>query len=213
MIILNLTWFGQSCFLLESNNGKKILTDPFDTTLGYKSYSGAVDVVTISHHHFDHDYVKNLPENTIIFDKPGAYKYENIEIIGFPSYHDNLKGAARGKNTIFTFKMDNLKICHLGDLGYILSEDEINSLGNIDVLLIPVGGNFTIDGDEAAKLCKKINSKIVIPMHYKTPLTSLPIDGVDKFILNMKNGEKLHESKLVIKENLRGNNRVLIPTI
>lgn len=210
---MNLTWFGQSCFLIETNESKKILTDPFDATLGYRPYKGAVDIVTISHHHFDHDCTQNLPDNTIILDKTGTYKYENIEITGFLSYHDKLKGAARGKNTIFIIKIDNLKICHLGDLGYILSEDEINSLGNIDVLLIPVGGNFTIDGNEAAELCKKINSKIVIPMHYKTPLTSLPIDGVDKFILNMKNGEKLHESKLVIEEHLSGTNKVIIPTI
>lgn len=210
---MNLTWFGQSCFLIETNENKKILTDPFDATLGYKQYNGAVDIVTISHHHFDHDFTKNLPDDTIILDKPGTYKYENIKITGFPSYHDKLKGAARGKNTIFILEIDNLRICHLGDLGYILSADEINSLGNIDVLLIPVGGNFTIDGSEASELCKKISSKIVVPMHYKTPLTSLPIDGVDKFILNMKNGEKLHESKLVIEENLSGTNKVIIPTI
>lgn len=210
---MNLTWFGQSCFLIETDENKKILTDPFDETLGYKPYKGPVDIVTISHHHFDHDCTKNLPEDTIILDKTGTYKYENLEITGFPSYHDKHKGAARGKNTIFTFKIDNLKICHLGDLGYVLSQDEINSIGNIDVLLVPVGGNFTIDGDEAAELCKKINSKIVVPMHYKTPLTSLPIDGVDKFILNMKNGEKLHENKLVIEENLSKTNKVVIPTI
>lgn len=210
---MNLTWFGQSCFLIETDENKKILTDPFDETLGYKPYKGAADIITISHHHFDHDCIKNFPENIIIFDKPGTYKYENIEIVGFPSYHDDLKGAARGKNIIFTFKIDNIKICHLGDLGYILSEDEVNSLGNIDVLLVPVGGNFTIDGNEAAKLCMKINSKIVIPMHYKTPLISLPIDGIDKFILNMKNGEKLHESKLIIEKNLSGTNKVLMPTL
>lgn len=210
---MQITWFGQSCFLIKSYDGVVILTDPFDNKIGYKPYNGFADVVTISHHHFDHDYTKNLSEDTKIIDSTGVFNFQNVKIEGIPSYHDKVKGAARGNNTIFVFQVDNLRICHLGDLGYILNDDEINLLGDIDILLIPVGGNFTINAREAAELCRKLQSKIVIPMHYKTSLISLPLDGVDKFILEMKNGEKMIENKISILDKPSGVNEVKILNI
>lgn len=210
---MQITWFGQSCFLIKSDDGVTILTDPFDSKLGYKPYTGFADIVTISHHHFDHDCTKNLSGATKIIDDTGSFNFKTIKIEGIPSYHDKVKGAARGKNTIYVFEIDNLKVCHLGDLGCILSDDEVKLLKDIDVLLIPVGGNFTIDGREAAKICSKIQSKIVIPMHYKTSLISFPFDGVDKFILEMKNGENIPDNKITISEKPNGVNQVKILNI
>lgn len=210
---MEITWFGQSCFLIKTSKNKFILTDPFDEKIGYKAYTGPADVVTISHHHFDHDCTTKLSEGTKILDTPGEYNWEDIYIKGFPSYHDKQKGALRGKNTIFTIEADGLRICHLGDLGYVLTDEEIKALGKIDVLLIPVGGNFTIDGNEASELCLKMKSKIVIPMHFKTSLISLPIEGAEKFILRMKNGEKTYDNKISITEKPTGVNEVKILSI
>ncbi|AYD39140.1 MBL fold metallo-hydrolase [Clostridium fermenticellae] len=202
-------WLGHSSFLLEDSNGRKILTDPFDETVGYECCNEKVDIVSISHHHFDHDYVDNLKYDNII-DKPGSFNLCNIKITGLQSYHDKVKGAKRGENTIFIFEMDGYRICHLGDLGYILSSDEINKLGNIDVLLIPIGGNYTIDGHEASELAKLVKSHILIPMHYKTPLLSFKLDGLENFLLYMKNGERVNSNTLVLNGPLSGINIVKI---
>lgn len=187
---MKITWLGHSSFLIEDSKGRKILTDPFDESLGYKTFNGDVDVVTISHHHFDHDYTKNLDlSKTQILDKTGIFNLCDIPIMGFPSFHDEVKGGKRGENNIYIFTVDGYKICHLGDLGYILSKEEVRSLGNIDILLIPVGGNYTLDSKKAYELTKILNSHIIIPMHYKTPLLSFPLDGVENFLTFMKNAK------------------------
>ena len=200
---MEITWLGHSCFLLQDSKGRKLLTDPFDTTLGYEIYKGSPDIVTISHQHFDHNYTKELNGNYKILDKVGMFYICDIPIKGTPSYHDKDKGAKRGDNIIFTFKMDDYTLCHLGDLGHSLSNDDIDAIGNVDILFIPVGGNYTIDGKEASEVTKKINPKIVIPMHYKTPLVSFPIDGVEKFLMYMKNASKIDSNTLIINDEIK----------
>lgn len=207
---MEITWLGHSSFLIEDSKGKKILTDPFDESLGYDIFSGNADIVTISHHHFDHDYIKNITKNVPVIDKPGFFNYCDIPITGITSYHDKMKGAKRGENNIFIFQVDEYRICHLGDLGYILSNNEISKLGQIDILLIPVGGNYTIDGSEAAALSKAIHSHIVIPMHYKTPELSFQLDGLEDFLINMKNGEKIASNKFTINSKFIEYNQVKI---
>lgn len=192
---MKITWLGHSSFLIEDSKGRKILTDPFDESVGYKTFNGDVDVVTISHHHFDHDYTKNLDSSKVhILDKVGAFNLCDIPIIGFPSFHDETKGTKRGENTIYVITVDDYKLCHLGDLGHALSKDEIISLGNIDILLIPVGGNYTIDAKAAYELTKSLKSHIIIPMHYKTPALSFPLDGVENFLTFMKNVKKSNDN-------------------
>ncbi|MFT5873949.1 MAG: L-ascorbate metabolism protein UlaG (beta-lactamase superfamily) [Clostridium sp.] len=200
---MKITWLGHSCFLLENSNGRKLLTDPFDTTLGYERYKGSLDVVTISHQHFDHNYTKGLSGNYKIIDKISDFYECDIPIKGTPSYHDKDKGAKRGDNIIFTFRMDGYTLCHLGDLGHALSDEDIEAIGSVDILFIPVGGNYTIDGKEASEVTKKINPKIVIPMHYKTPLVSFPIDGVEKFLMYMKNASKIDSNTLIINDEIK----------
>lgn len=192
---MKITWLGHSSFLIEDSKGRKILTDPFDESVGYKTFNGDVDVVTISHHHFDHDFTKNLDSSKVhILDKVGAFNLCDIPIMGFPSFHDETKGTKRGENTIYVITVDGYKICHLGDLGHTLSKDEIISLGNIDILLIPVGGNYTIDAKTAYELTKSLKSRIIIPMHYKTPALSFPLDGVENFLTFMKNVKKSNDN-------------------
>ncbi|MBU3143228.1 MBL fold metallo-hydrolase [Clostridium sp. CF012] len=200
---MEITWLGHSCFLLQDSKGRKLLTDPFDTTLGYEIYKGSPDIVTISHQHFDHNYTKELDGNYKVIDKIGIFNICDIPIKGTPSYHDKNKGSKRGDNIIFTFKMEDYTFCHLGDLGHSLSDDDIDAIGSVDILFIPVGGNYTIGGKEAAEVTKKINPKIVIPMHYKTSLVSFPLDGVEAFLMHMKNAVKIDSNTLIISGELR----------
>lgn len=195
---MEITWLGHSCFLLKDSQGRKLLTDPFDTTLGYESYKDSLDIVTISHQHFDHNYYKDLKGNYELLDKVGMFYVGDIPIKGIPSYHDKDKGAKRGDNIIFIFKMDNYSLCHLGDLGHILTENDIDAIGDVDILFVPVGGNYTIDGKEASEVTRKINPKIVIPMHYKTSRVDFPLDGVEPFLMYMKNASKTGSNTLIV---------------
>lgn len=204
-----ITWLGHSSFLIEDSHGRKVLTDPFDKSVGYKLFEGDVDLVTVSHHHFDHDYTEKINYDNLI-DKSGFFNLSDIPVTGIPSYHDKVKGAKRGENIIFILDIDGYKVCHLGDLGYVLSPEEIQSLGHIDVLFIPIGGNYTIDGKEASQVAKAINSPIVIPMHYKTPLLSFELEGLENFLTYMKNGEKVGSNKLVIEGLLENKSIVKI---
>jgi L-ascorbate metabolism protein UlaG (beta-lactamase superfamily) len=206
---MKIKWLGHSSFLLEDSMGHKLLTDPFDETVGYKVFRGKVDLITISHSHFDHNYTKNI-EYSHIINKPGSFNLCGIPIIGIPSYHDKVNGAKRGKNIIFIIEMDGYRICHLGDIGYVLSRDKVKELGSIDVLFIPVGGNFTIDGKEAAALAKSINSHIVIPMHYKTSPLTFELDGLEKFLKYARNAERVKNNTLIIENNLQEYNSVKI---
>ncbi|MCY6959214.1 MBL fold metallo-hydrolase [Clostridium brassicae] len=207
---MKITWLGHSSFLIEDSKGRRLLTDPFDESVGYKIFDEEVDLVSISHHHFDHDYIDKLKGNPKIIDKVGLFNLCDIPLKGIPSFHDDVKGTKRGENIIFVFEIDGYKICHLGDLGHELSQDYINKIGNIDILLIPVGGNYTIDGKAAAKVAKEINSKIIIPMHYKTPHLSFPLEGVETFIINMENGERINNCSLIIDKNILDKNTVKI---
>ncbi len=205
-----ITWLGHSSFLIEDSKGRKILTDPFDETVGYDVYRGTPDIVTISHHHFDHGYVALLPREAKILDAPGSYEFDGIRITGLPSFHDKSEGSKRGRNTIFIIEADGYRVCHLGDLGYVLSEPEIKSLGKVDVLMIPVGGVFTIDSGEAAELAKAVGSHIILPMHYKTPAIDFEISGVEPFLSRMGDFEKVGSARLDLHGELKGFSKVKI---
>lgn len=207
---MEITWYGHSCFLIKDSKGRKLLTDPFDSSVGYPKPNIVVDVVTISHNHFDHNCTENLPGTPNVINKCGNFYICDIPINGIPSFHDKVRGAKRGENIIYLFEIDGFRLCHLGDLGHLLTEDDINKLGEIDVLFIPVGGNFTIDGKEASTVAKMINSHIVVPMHYKTRALSFPIDGVETFITNMQSGEQIGGHTMILNEKEKKYNLVKI---
>ncbi|MCM8787779.1 MAG: MBL fold metallo-hydrolase [Candidatus Omnitrophica bacterium] len=181
---MKISWLGHAAFLLETTSGTKIITDPYQTG----SYSGAVkydpinikpNIVTVSHQHFDHNYIDKMRGANIV-DKEGVYKILDVEIEGILSYHDNKKGAERGKNIIFIIKADNLKVVHFGDLG--TTDLNYEKLKDIDVAFLPVGGTFTIDASYATAILEKINPRITIPMHFKTKKLLFDIDPVDIFL-------------------------------
>lgn len=212
---MEITYLGHSSFLIKDSKGRMLLMDPHDESVGYPTYKGKVDVVTISHHHADHDYIKEIQGEPEILDKLGFFNLCDIPITGMHSYHDTSNGIKRGDNTIYAFEMDGYKLCHLGDLGHLLTKDVVEMLGIIDILFVPVGGNYTINGEEAFQVCKQLKSHIVIPMHYKTQYSNFPIDGVEDFLSKMKNGERVNSNTLTFNEKLTGINavKILNPTI
>ncbi|MFX0548350.1 MBL fold metallo-hydrolase [Hathewaya histolytica] len=199
---MKIKWLGHSSFLIISKNNKKILIDPFDDTIGYEVYKEKADIVLISHHHFDHNCLQYVRGDYVVIDSHGEFLIDDIKIKGFKSYHDKFNGSKRGENTIFKVEVDGITLCHLGDLGHLLTLKEIQTLGNINILLIPVGGNYTIDNKEAYSLCRSIKSNLVIPMHYKTPRLNFELSGIEDFLINFTHSEKI-DSNILDIENLQ----------
>jgi L-ascorbate metabolism protein UlaG (beta-lactamase superfamily) len=167
---MKIKWFGQSCFLLTAGDGAKLLMDPFkaDSHLSYNQVNERVDMVSVSHDHFDHNYTAALPGNPEVV-KGGVEKdVKGIKVRGISVFHDEAGGKQRGGNTVFCVEIDGINICHLGDLGHRLLVDQLAAVGKVDVLLVPVGGVFTIDVETANAVCEDIKPRIAIPMHYKT---------------------------------------------
>lgn len=179
---MKIKWLGHSCFLITGENGVRILTDPFDETVGYQLPAVEADIVTSSHDHFDHNHIGVVKGDFVHLNEPGPYRERDIEIRGIGSYHDGQGGQKRGDNIIFTFRLEGISVCHLGDLGHLLEDEQIRAIGPVDILLVPVGGTYTIDYRQAVDLIGQLEPKLVIPMHYKTPALGFDIDGVDKFL-------------------------------
>jgi L-ascorbate metabolism protein UlaG (beta-lactamase superfamily) len=200
---MNITWYGQSCFRLQGKD-VTLVTDPFSKETGLKPPSGVADIVTISHKHFNHNNPDAIKGEPFIVDGPGEYEFKKIVIRGIESYHDSEKGAERGGNTIFTVLMDEIRFCHLGDLGQkTLETEQLKAIGEVDVLFVPVGGVFTINIKEAKDIIGQIEPRIIIPMHYKIAgvkgeLTKL--DDIKPFCqeYNLKPSDTV--SKLVLKK-------------
>jgi L-ascorbate metabolism protein UlaG (beta-lactamase superfamily) len=201
---MKIKWFGQSCFLITAENGTKILTDPFKDMMGYKLPEMEADIVSISHNHRDHNYVNAAKGNFELINKPGGFSKNGIAIQGVETFHDKVSGARKGKNLVFKFEMDQINLCHLGDLGHILNSAQIEAIGKVDILFLPVGGGFTIDARDAVQVMRQLNPAIVIPMHYRTKALGLLgclFGKVDRFI--SASGLKAGECKVL--EINRGN--------
>jgi len=198
---MKIKWYGHSAFLITSDKGVKIVTDPYEPgafggQLSYGQIKDQADLVLTSHDHADHNYTKDLPGTPQVVKGSGSKTVKGISIKGIATYHDPSKGSERGANTIFTFSVDGMKICHLGDLGHILSEKELAEIGPVDVLLIPVGGFFTIDPAEAARVAEQIKPKILIPMHFKTKKCEFPIAPVEDFLKGKTNTRRPQASEV-----------------
>ena len=199
---MKIKWLGHAAFLVSSDTGVKIVCDPYSLGGGidYGQIQESADVVTVSHRHHDHDNVADVKGKPDVLDAPGSRDLRGIDFKGIASYHDGVKGKQRGENTIFCFTVDGVKICHLGDLGHELDISQAAEIGNMDILLVPVGGFYTIDAKEATKVCEKLKPRLVIPMHYKTDKCSYPVAGVDDFLKGRKNVRRLGVSEMEIKK-------------
>ncbi|HIE09402.1 MAG TPA: MBL fold metallo-hydrolase [Armatimonadetes bacterium] len=208
---MRIEWLGHACFLITASDGTKILTDPYDPSVGYRDIGVDADVVTVSHAHYDHNYVSGVGGSPEVVDGPGKRTVKGIEFLGVEAFHDTSGGAQRGRNTIFAFEVDGLRVCHLGDLGHPLTEDQRREIGEVDVLLVPVGGYFTIGPKEAWEVIEQLKPKVVIPMHFKTPSVSLPISPVDEFLSGKPNVRRLGKSEVELtKESLPAETEVWV---
>lgn len=163
---MDITYLGHSSFRLRGK-AASVVTDPFDPgKVGIKFPKVSADIVTVSHDHFDHNNVGAINDVKRVVDGPGEYEISDVSIIGVPTFHDDKKGNERGKNTVYILEIDQLRIVHLGDLGHKLSEDMLEEIGNVDILMLPVGGVYTIGPSEAAEVARSIEASITIPMHY-----------------------------------------------
>ena len=199
---MTITWFGQSCFRIEAKEGS-MLIDPFSPDIGLKPPKIKDDLVLVSHNHYDHNNVEDAPAETFIIKNPGEYEKNGIAVLGIHSYHDKTEGKERGPNTIYVIKAEDMTVCHLGDLGQEkLDEKQVEEIGDVDILMIPVGGSYTINYKEALEVISQIEPKIVIPMHYKVKDLNIEIESADKFVKELGlTPEKVDKFKIV-KKNL-----------
>ena len=199
-----ISWAGQSCFQISVSNSKDhsadIVIDPFDDKAGLKVPNFSADILLTTHDHHDHNNLKAVKGDPFLIQGPGEYEVKGVFIKGIPSWHDDKEGKERGKNTIYVFEAEDLKFCHLGDLGQKqLTDEQLEKINAVDVLMIPVGGEFTISSSEAQKIISQIEPKIVIPMHYALPKLKENLEGVDKFLKAMGKDAIAPADKLTVK--------------
>lgn len=208
-------WLGHSSFLIIASNGTKIITDPYEPGafgggISYGPIKTAPDIVTVSHDHADHGYVEGLPNHFSVVSHAGTTTIQGIEFKGIESFHDPEQGGLRGRNIIFNMSIDGIHVCHLGDLGHILTPDQVNQIGHVDILLIPVGGYYTIDAKEADRVADQLSPKVLIPMHYCTEECSFPIAPVDEFLAGKENVRRLDSSEYQIAKDQLPDVRVIV---
>ncbi|MBI2625406.1 MAG: MBL fold metallo-hydrolase [Candidatus Nealsonbacteria bacterium] len=202
---MHIVWKGQACFQITASISKEekvnIVIDPFDESIGLRVPNLEAQILLSTHDHRDHNNIKAASGEYFLIKGPGEYERKEVFVRGIPSYHDSEGGAKRGPNTIYTIKAEDLVLCHLGDIGQKeLSPEQIDEIGSVDVLMVPVGGVFTVDGKEAAHIVSQIEPSIVIPIHYKIPKLKIGLEGPDKFLKAMGAKSLLPEPKLIIKK-------------
>ncbi|MEO8956974.1 MAG: MBL fold metallo-hydrolase [Ktedonobacteraceae bacterium] len=199
---MEITWLGHSCFQLRGKT-VTVITDPFPPQPGYSLGKVTAPIVTLSHNHAGHNYVQGVGGNPYVVQGPGEYEISEVLITGVASYHDNKRGQEHGRNTIYVIHMDDLVICHLGDLGHILQEEQLEEVADADVLLIPIGGHHTINATQAAEVISQVEPRVIIPMHYRTAAVEGQrdsLDPLDKFCREM--GVEMNpQPKLVVTRN------------
>ncbi|MBC8274255.1 MAG: MBL fold metallo-hydrolase [Chloroflexi bacterium] len=207
---MEITWLGHSCFRIK---GKEItvITDPCHPSLGYSLSKLQANIVTLSHFHPGHCYTEAITSEFKEIKVPGEYELKGVVITGIATWHDAVQGEKLGKNTVYLLEMDGMTLCHLGDLGHLLASELIEDMGDIDVLLLPVGGVSTIGGSTAAEIVRRLTPNVVIPMHYKTAALAKELEPVDKFLKEVGIKEQVSQPKLsVSRSNMPTSTQVVI---
>ncbi len=200
---MKITWIGHSCFLIEGQD-VTIITDPYDEHVPYKAPSFPADVVTVSHEHFDHNAVNRVPGSPEIIRGAGEHTAHGIKFTGIRTFHDEEQGKKRGENTIFTFTIDGITLAHFGDLGHLLNAEQLSQLAAVEIVMIPVGGYFTIDATQAEEIVGQLpHVKVILPMHYKTDVLGpdFPIDTVEKFTSRMQNIVEIGSEEVTLTQD------------
>jgi L-ascorbate metabolism protein UlaG (beta-lactamase superfamily) len=207
---VNIKWLGHAAFLIEGTVPKhgrlRIVTDPYqaggyDGNVRYAPIREPADIVTVSHEHPDHNDVKQIPGAPIVVRKTGRHEVKGLTIEGILTCHDETSGRQRGLNTVFCFTLDDVRVCHLGDLGHVLAPKELAAIGPVDVLMIPVGGFYTIDAAQASLTVAALKPKLVLPMHYKTEALDFPIAGLEEFLKGKTGVKRLDAAELSVNKD------------
>ncbi len=199
---MEISWLGHGCFRLKGKQAT-VITDPFPPESGYSMGKQTAQIVTVSHQHPGHSFIQGVGGEPKIITGPGEYEISGVSIVGVQTYHDKEHGATHGKNTAYVMEIDDVLVCHLGDLGHVLTSEQAQRVDNVDVLLVPVGGVSTIDATHAAEVIRQLEAKVVIPMHYQTEMLKAEASPVDRFLKEMGVKEILPQPKFnVTKANL-----------
>ena len=209
-------WYGHAAFRITTAPGVTIIIDPYEPgafggAISYQPITDPADIVLISHDHADHNCTSTIAGAYREVRKEGVYDIRGVRIMAIPTFHDPSQGSERGRNLIFVIEADGLKVVHLGDLGHLLDRDAITKIGETDVLMLPVGGFFTIDAEAATQVMNDIRPSIAIPMHFKTEKVGFPIAGTDEFTRGKKRVRTIdgHEIE-VVKESLPGEPEIVV---
>jgi L-ascorbate metabolism protein UlaG (beta-lactamase superfamily) len=210
---VDITWLGHSCFRIKGNQAV-VVTDPVPAETGYTLGKQTANIVTVSHQHPSHSWVAGIEGDPHVIKGPGEYEISGVLVIGVSTFHDAVKGNSRGKNTMYLMDIDGVAVCHTGDLGHVPSDEQVEEMGNVDVLMLPVGGASTINATLATEVVRKLEPRIVIPMHYKTEKTTRELDGVDLFLKEMgQSGIEPKNRVSVTRNNLPASLQVYVLTV
>jgi L-ascorbate metabolism protein UlaG (beta-lactamase superfamily) len=208
--LMDITWLGHSCFKLKGSH-TTVITDPYSPELGYSLGKPNARIVTVSHQHPGHSYVQGVGNQPKVIKGPGEYEISGVLILGIATFHDGERGKKRGKNTVYLVEIDEVAVCHLGDLGHVLTGEQVEEIDNVDVLLLPVGGVSTINAPMAAEIVRQLEPKVVIPMHYQTPALSGELEPVDRFLKEIGAKQVNSQPKLSLtKSNLPASMQVFL---
>jgi L-ascorbate metabolism protein UlaG (beta-lactamase superfamily) len=213
---MKIKWYGHSAFKLTTDKGLRIIIDPYQSGFGnggltYGAIADEADLVLTSHDHGDHNYVRDIKGKFTRIEKEGSFDVAGVKVKAIPCFHDPSKGKDRGKNLIFLIEADGLKLAHVGDLGHALDPDILQEMGAVDLLLLPVGGFYTIDAKEATGVMNAVKPRLTIPMHYRTEKCAFPITAVDEFTEGKKGVKVMNETELnVTKESLPKDAEIIV---
>ncbi len=212
---MEIKFLGHSCFRIRGKSAV-IVTDPYDPYIGFKLPKLTADIATISHNHKDHNYQEAVEgvsarKKPFVISGAGEYEVLGVSVFGVATFHDQSQGSKRGGNTIYVINLDGMRIAHLGDLGHKLTEAQLEEVNGVDILMIPVGGTYTIDAKEAVEVVGQIEPKIVIPMHYHLPGLTIELAPVEEFLKEAGVGPVKALPKLTIsKERLPEEREIVV---
>lgn len=195
-----ITWYGAACFKIQSGQ-LTVAIDPFDKSIGLTPPKFEAQLVLVTHDHADHNNTKTIKGDPFVIDGPGEYEHQGVRVQGIAAYHDDKEGAERGLNTLYIVQLEDIRIVHLGDVGQQkLTDEQLEALGSVDVLLIPVGGIYTIGGTQALEIVNQVEPKIVIPMHYKVKGLKVKLEDVMGFLKEIGQPNVAPQEKLTVKK-------------
>ncbi|MEE9400962.1 MAG: MBL fold metallo-hydrolase [Dehalococcoidia bacterium] len=207
---MEIVWLGHSCFRIRGKEAT-IVTDPFDRTLGYPVKKLTANIVTVSHPHPQHSFLEDVAGSPKVISRPGEYEIANVFINGIATFHDADGGEHRGKNTVYLVQIEEVSICHLGDLGHVPTAEQIEQMSDTDILMVPVGGGATIGAAAAVEIISLLQPKLVIPMHFKTEVVKMDLEPLEHFLKEMGLKEVVTQPKLnVSKSGLPADTSVVV---